>query len=277
MGATIWGSAYEHMSDAERVAELNRLIARWREPGFFYVRPALVVPDLTNREGTGISPKHVHWVALQMQNKGFEPHNDRTGAGHDLPFLVREQHGAASELGEGSLAQWQRLQLEHPDLPPPQPAARDGDEFFCSLGNGHFFQALNLFGTSHRRLFRGEGVERTAPDRRYEIGDDVRLRSAVEEGVRSIVLRPGMAKAERKFVCQASADPRHSSPPPSTLHHPPFAIRTSPCNPPPSILHSPPSTLHPPPSTLTSPPPPPPHTPIGKCRALGIVIYGYIW
>ena len=100
---TIWGSAYESLSLEEKCAELNRLIAEWREPGFVSVRPARVVPDTTNREGTGISAMHVHFVAHSIQCEGFETRDDVTGAGHDVPFLVREVTGAASELGGESL------------------------------------------------------------------------------------------------------------------------------------------------------------------------------
>ena len=86
--------------------------------------------------------------------------------------------------------------------------ARDGggdeEEFFCSLGNGHFFQALNLFTTSHRCKFAYEpppGDTRKWPER-YSTAHDPVLHAAVHEGVEGVVLRQGISKAERKFVSQ---------------------------------------------------------------------------
>ena len=39
-------------------------------------------------------------------------------------------------------------QAENEEYPPRQLwASRPGEAFFCSLGNSHFFQALNLVGT----------------------------------------------------------------------------------------------------------------------------------
>ena len=198
---TIWGSAYESLSLEEKCAELNRLIAEWREPGFVSVRPARVVPDTTNREGTGISAMHVHFVAHSIQSEGFETRDDVTGAGHDVPFLVREVTGAASELGGESLAKWARAQAENAELPPAQPwAAADGEEYFCSLGNSHFFQALNHFGAASRRKFRRRGDD--AAPVAYSAAADAPLRSALDGGVRSVVLRREMPKQERRFVSQ---------------------------------------------------------------------------
>ena len=72
MSCTIWGSEYEALTEHERVAELNRLIREWREPDLVRLPPARVIPDTTNREQTGVSPMHVHHIALAMAAHGFE-------------------------------------------------------------------------------------------------------------------------------------------------------------------------------------------------------------
>ena len=197
----IWEAAYEKLTEAERIAEMNRLIAEWREPGFISIRPRAIIPDVTNREGTGVSSKHLHYIATAMQSEGFTPRDDATSTGHDLPILVREVAGSETPLGEKSLTMWRRYQGISPELPPTLRDLRDGDEFYCSLGSGHFFQALNLFGSAHPMLFRRDREARGAPER-YAIGQDAGLRAAVEDGVRSVVLRDGIGRAERKFLCQ---------------------------------------------------------------------------
>jgi hypothetical protein len=80
--------------------------------------------------------------------------------GHDLPILVREMAGAGSAPGTESLAKWTASQARSADYPPTQDwvrAAGGGEEFYCSLGNGHFFQALNLFGTQWKKKFDDDG------------------------------------------------------------------------------------------------------------------------
>jgi hypothetical protein len=192
------GTKYEAMHGAEKVAALNALIAEWREPGMVRVRPAHVVPDTTNRENTGISAMHVHYIAASMARQGFTPRDSATGAGHDLPILVRETTGSASALGAESLQKWCASQARNSDYPPSQPWTGKPDEvFFCSLGNGHFFQALNLFGSEHRRKFDSEGQP---TDEVYSMQGDPKLAEAVALGVDALVLRQGIPKADRKFV-----------------------------------------------------------------------------
>lgn len=65
--------------------------------------PSRVVPDSTNRENTGISVLHMHYIAVSMQTKGFIPRDDLTGEGHDIPFLVREKTFSESKIGNLSL------------------------------------------------------------------------------------------------------------------------------------------------------------------------------
>jgi hypothetical protein len=158
MGSMLIGSQFAGMDEAERVAELNRLIAEWREPGLVAVRPERVVPDTTNREYTGISPMHLHYIAEAMRAQGFTPRDNATGAGHDLPIVVRETVGSASVLGAESLDKWAKSVAGCAEFPPSPPwVSRPGEGFFCSLGNGHFFQALNLFGAARPRKFHSGG------------------------------------------------------------------------------------------------------------------------
>eukprot|EP01047_Picozoa_sp_COSAG01_P045796 COSAG01_NODE_4247_length_5209_cov_2.889237_5_plen_256_part_00 len=170
------GTRYEAMGRAEKVAAFNALIARWREEGpLVRVLPASVIPDTTNREGTGISVMHAHYLADSILQRGFTPRNHVTGDGHDLPLLVRQPQcscGSGSDgelsggaaLGAESLRKWKSALLRRRGYPPAQPwmaRAAGDEEFFCSLGNGHFFQALNLFaGRCRRKLVdAGAGLE----------------------------------------------------------------------------------------------------------------------
>lgn len=197
MGSMLLGSQFAGMDEAARVVELNRLIAAYREPDFALVPPARVVPDTTNREYTGISVMHLHYIASSMQEQGFTPRDNATGAGHDLPVVVRETTGAASQLGVESLSKWRSSQEGNAEYPPPQPwgDGRAGEEYYCSLGNGHFFQALNLFGAGRPRKFSAAGGAA-----RYEACADAALQHAVGRGVPCIVLRSEMPLPERKFV-----------------------------------------------------------------------------
>ena len=145
----------------------------------------------TNRENTGLSVVHCHYIACQMEADGFQPREHAKG--HDLPVVVRESSG--SDLGRESVCKWLKALDETRGFPPLQvDPEMPGLEIFCSLGNGHFFQSLNLFGTRSVCLF-GEGEERA-----YSMDSDARLQKAVHEGVASIVLKPGITRKDRKFV-----------------------------------------------------------------------------
>ena len=105
----------------------------------------------------------MHYIARSIAQQGFTPRNHATGAGHDLPIVVRETSGSESPLGAESLEKWRSTQVGRHgvDYPPEQPwMGRTGEEFFCSLGNGHFFQALNLYWAQHSRKFDDEGQVR---------------------------------------------------------------------------------------------------------------------
>ena len=204
----IVASAFEDLDERQRLAEMNRIIAAWREPRLVRVRPARVVPDTTNRDGTGLSANHLHYIATSMQTSGFTPRDHMTASGHDLPvFVGPEKVGESSTLGADSLAKWRHAQEDSMhELPAVQEwATQSGEAFYCSLGNGHFFQALNLFGSAARCKFRDEppaGSEPAEWPEVYTTAGDVPLHAAVHEGVEGVVLRPQISKSERKFVSQ---------------------------------------------------------------------------
>jgi hypothetical protein len=175
---------YEAMSNSQKMAALNQLLAEWREPGLIRVLPSLVIPDTTNREYTGISATHLHYIATSMQ-RGFTPRDNITGKGHDLPVFIRETTGSDSLMGSQSLAKWRNAQRQDSDYPPQQPWMDiKGQDFFCSLGNGHFFQALNLFGTNSPCKF--------SPGATYSAGNDIKMTEALTLGVYGLGLRTGL-------------------------------------------------------------------------------------
>lgn len=174
------------------VVQLNELIEQWREGPLVRVRSCDICPDWTNRAQTGLSVDHVHYVATNIATWGFKSRrrgcSPEEGA-HDVPVLVRES--VDTELGLGALEKWREHTTENHAFPP---FLLDGQKhFFCSLGNGHFSQALNLFRTKSHGLYT---------DRPYEVGNDEALREALEEGVDSVVLSNAMPVSERKFVSE---------------------------------------------------------------------------
>jgi len=161
--------------DREDVALLCTLVSQWREPQPSQVRSQQVVPDFTNRSQTGIGVELLHFVAGSMKKKGFQKREGKTG--HDIPVLVREPVGSAT--GEEALSIWRNRVTEEEGYPPVRV---DGSkDLFASLGNGHFFQSLNLFGCNCTNI--------NDPSVRYEAGSDTALSDAVDKGVMSIVLR----------------------------------------------------------------------------------------
>lgn len=83
------------------------------------------------------------------------------------------------------------VQTRNPYLFPPAPETPN-PQWFCSLGNSHFFGALNLFRTGWSSIFT---------KRRYAISaSDPALRAAVESGVESVVLRAETPRAARKEI-----------------------------------------------------------------------------
>ena len=124
------------MTEEQKLDALNKLIAKWREPGVHAIRPCDVVPDTTNRENTGLSVVHCHYLATLMESEGFHKRDGQRG--HDIPVLVKES--AQSELGSESLQRWREASsVEGFASCPVSDAA--STVFYTSLGNGHFFQA----------------------------------------------------------------------------------------------------------------------------------------
>lgn len=166
------------------------LMREWREPGpLARVRSKHVVPDSTNREQTLLSVEHVHYIAQRFASEGFRARAPGSIAGHDVPVLVRG--GAGSAMGAAALAAWRRRSGEHAGFPRCT-IAPGASSFFCSLGNGHFNQALNLYRLNWPSIFTAG---------RYVVppGDDA-LREAIEEGVESLVLRAETPREARKAL-----------------------------------------------------------------------------
>lgn len=161
--------------DREDVTLLCTLVSQWREKDTSKVQSRQVIPDFTNRSQTGIGVELLHFVASSMRTKGFQ---SRVGQkGHDIPVLVREPLGSPSR--DEALAVWRTRVTEEDGYPLVR--VEEDKEFFTSLGNGHFFQSLNLFGCGGRNI-NDESL-------RYEVGSDAALADAVQNGVVSIVLR----------------------------------------------------------------------------------------
>lgn len=174
-------------NDAEGVEILQTLIAQWREPGLHLVRPRQVVPDLTNRDGTGVGVELVHFVALSMREKGFKKR--RGTEGHDIPVVTREPPHSAFH-GE-ALTAWREKVAEDEGFPPVRIDSEQ--EMFTSLGNGHFFQALNLYDCGCFAINdKGE----------YSVGKDVDLAEAISTGVPSIVLIPTTPRPVRAKISE---------------------------------------------------------------------------
>jgi hypothetical protein len=180
--------ATSSQKDRDDVALLQALIVQWREPTLSKVRSCKVVPDCTNRAQTGLGVELVHYVATSMSEKGFKKRRGKDG--HDIPVVVREP--PSSETHGEALANWRAITSEEEGFPPMRMG--ENEEIFTSLGNGHFFQALNLFAC------RREAINDAG--RRYTIGEDVLLSEAISEGVPSIVLRHETPRAVRAKIAE---------------------------------------------------------------------------
>lgn len=166
---------YATSKDREEVALLTSLVQQWREPESLKVRSYQVVPDFTNRAQTGLGVELVHFVATSMMTKGFKKHDGAQG--HDIPVLVREPPSSAFH-GE-ALKVWKQRVSEEEGFPPVR--APESEEIFTSLGNGHFFQALNLFDCQCTSI--------NDANRKYIAGKDQALNEALTQGVTSVVLQ----------------------------------------------------------------------------------------
>jgi len=166
---------YNQQKDREEVGLLVALISQWREPEMCMVQSRRVVPDFTNRAETGLGVELLHFIATSMQEKGFKKRKGTEG--HDIPVVVREPPGSSSR--ETALSSWSQKVAEEEGFPPVR--AKPEEDLFTSLGNGHFFQSLNLFACECEAI--------NHPGRRYVAGKDTALVEAIQEGVPSIVLR----------------------------------------------------------------------------------------
>jgi hypothetical protein len=206
----------ESKDEQKNINRLNAIIVKHRvKPGLTAILPRLVIPDTANRVNTGLSPVHVHYLATQMQLNGFIKRDNKTGQGHDIPVVVRET--TDTELGAESLRKWRNTCDETEQFPPVLPSMHEGF-FFTSLGNGHFFQALNLFNMKSESMFasilaggdvgeqlatspsKKDGVDADIAPAFYAVGADENLQDALTLGVAGIVLNSDISKADRKFV-----------------------------------------------------------------------------
>lgn len=175
--------------DRKELELLNRLFEEYREPVMARVPPRSVIPDYSNRGHTGLSVEHVHYLAKSFRDKGFIKRQGNTG--HDIPVLVREN--PLSELGKRSIQNWREKIDEEPGFPPKANYERlfKKPEFFTSLGNGHFNQALNLFFAQSGDIYGNS---------KYEIGNDQNLKEAVMSGVDSLVLNSSIPLRDRETI-----------------------------------------------------------------------------
>ena len=104
--------------------------------------------------------------------------------GHDIPVVVRGSPD--SEISVESLSYWRSATTDEPAF--PKVTIGDG-EWFTSLGNGHFFQALNLY---HQQCVSVFTDEEFVPD-----AADEALTKALSLGIESIVLRSDTPVAVR--------------------------------------------------------------------------------
>jgi len=183
-----------HVDDADRdqaeLKILNDLMTKYRSD-YAKVPPKFVIPDFSNRGHTGLSVEHVHYLATRFLEKGFQTR--RGNEGHDIPVLVKEAR--SSDLGAKSIQNWRAKIAEESGFAPKEHYERlfQREELYTSLGNGHFNQALNLFGNECPSIYG---------DKKYVIGGDRALREAVDEGVPAIVLSSDIPLRERETIAQ---------------------------------------------------------------------------
>lgn len=182
------GSSFGALSDAECVLRLNSLIKQWSEGPLVKVKSCDICPDSTNRQFTGLSVDHVHFIATCMRADGFKDRASGAPDMHDIPVLVREK--ATSALGAEAIRKWSMAVQDTPQFPPF--LLNGKSEVFCSLGSGHFSQALNLFRVEGRSMWSTH---------RY-IVKEPSLRRALDEGVSSIVLSSEIPLQDRRFVAE---------------------------------------------------------------------------
>jgi len=192
--------AFQHKSggnDEEEIKELTQLILKWRETGMIDVKPRLVIPDYSNRSHTGISVEHMHYLAKSMVDKGFQKRDNATHYGHDMPVLVKET--PQTELGKSSVENWHGKVVDDEGFPPVSHYQKTFKEstIYTSLGNGHFFQALNLIGTHSSPI---NDMSLRTGQRNYTYDHDPLLEEAIQVGVPSLVLRGDIPLKDRQTI-----------------------------------------------------------------------------
>lgn len=177
----------------EDVSHLSDAISKWRIPGLHHVRPALTIPDFSNRSHTGISVEHMHYLAKSFMDKGFQKRDNASHKGHDMPVVVLEK--PSTEWGAKSIENWRSKVVEDDGFPPISHYEKTfrAPELYTTLGNGHFFQALNLVGTECSTI-------NESGDKHYSIGKDSLLADAINTGVPSIVLKTETPMEVRQLV-----------------------------------------------------------------------------
>ena len=177
--------------DATRAAvkELNALFDEWCErPRCARVRASDVIPDLTNRENTGVSLEHAHGIATSMTRDGFDPQ-------HEVPVVVRES--ARALLASPAYDRWRAFTEHNAAVLPPLADFSGRAHAFTTLGSSHLNLALRLVQTDTPSVF-GRGV-RYGP----ALERDAKLRDAILEGLPSVVLRADTPPAIRRRVSLA--------------------------------------------------------------------------
>lgn len=180
--------------DEGGVELLQTLIVQWREPEMRKVHSSKVVPDIINRESTGIGVELVHYIATSIREKGFKKRQERSG--HDIPVVVYEPPGTDSH--REALEVWKERVTEEHGFPPVR--INDDEDMFTSLGNGHFFQALNLYACQWPALNESG---------KYANVHDENLHDAIMQGVPSIVLKsttPRPVRARIALLLNSTSD-----------------------------------------------------------------------
>lgn len=91
------------------------------------------------------------------------------------------------------MANWRAKLKDEQGFPPQEHYERlfKKPEFFTSLGNGHFNQALNLYFTESPDIYGSD---------KYTIGNDQNLKEAVYSGVSSVILKASLPLRDREII-----------------------------------------------------------------------------
>jgi len=188
LGAELEGTQFGAQKDKDDCWLLSAMIQQWREPEASKILPRQVCPDFTNRAETGLGVELIHFIATSMKQKGFQKREGKQG--HDIPVVVRQLPG--SDFYDEAITLWKERTAQESGF--PRVRIGDNEEYFSSLGNGHFFQALNCFDTSMDNI--------NFSHIRYRVDGDAGLAEALSEGVPSLVLKASTPKPVRAKVAQ---------------------------------------------------------------------------